>query len=493
MISLPITLGLGAAGVAAYLVWYRSRGGSRVNQRPQHVGILAMESYFPRNCLPLTALEKADGCDGKYTVGLGQEVLAYFDDREDVGSVLLTAVSRLLENYGISPAEVGRLEVGTETLIDKSKTIKTTLLAHLFGDNADIEGVTSTNACYGGTAALLNSLAWVESSAWDGRYAIVVCGDIAVYEKGPARPTSGGGAVAMLTGPDAPLTFSGLPRCTHASEVYDFYKPRGDIEYPTVDGKLSQTAYLTAVDECWAGLKAKLDAQAGAAARGGGGPPTSLDSFDYALLHSPYNKLVQKGFARMLACDLRADPARPEWAADAEAQKWATVAARDSVNDRTAEKPLQRLADARWKRMCADGHTLSRQVGNCYTAALYMNLLSLVSNVGEGLVGKRVLLFSYGSGAVATAFTAEGRTPTTAAGAKFSLGRMREVADVLARLASRTTRDVTAFGAAMDLRASRYGKCDYEPAGAVADLFPGTWYLTQVDALYRRSYARTKL
>lgn len=29
--------------------------------------------------------------------------------------------------------------------------------------------------------------AWIESSAWDGRNAIVLAGDIAVYEKGPAR------------------------------------------------------------------------------------------------------------------------------------------------------------------------------------------------------------------------------------------------------------------------------------------------------------------
>ena len=50
--------------------------------------------------------------------------------------------------------------------------------------NTDIEGIDSKNACYGGTAAVLNSAAWVESSAWDGRYAIAVAGDIAVYEQG---------------------------------------------------------------------------------------------------------------------------------------------------------------------------------------------------------------------------------------------------------------------------------------------------------------------
>lgn len=47
--------------------------------------------------------------------------------------------------------------------------------------------------CYGGTAALLNSVAWVQSEDWDGRYAVCVAGDIAVYEAGPARPTSGCG------------------------------------------------------------------------------------------------------------------------------------------------------------------------------------------------------------------------------------------------------------------------------------------------------------
>ena len=55
--------------------------------------------------------------------------------------------------------------MGTETLIDKSKSAKT-LLMSLFEGNTDLEGVTSVNACYGGTAALFNSIAWVESSEW---------------------------------------------------------------------------------------------------------------------------------------------------------------------------------------------------------------------------------------------------------------------------------------------------------------------------------------
>lgn len=164
---------------------------------------------------------------GKYTIGLGQEYMAWPDDREDINSFALNgesfslvrkrdeftepssaAVSGLLEKYNIDPKSIGRIDVGTETIIDKSKSVKTTLM-DLFADagNYDIEGVDSKNACYGGTAALFNAINWVESSSWDGRNAIVVCGDIAVYAEGAARPVGGAGACAMLIGPNAPVVF----------------------------------------------------------------------------------------------------------------------------------------------------------------------------------------------------------------------------------------------------------------------------------------------
>lgn len=62
------------------------------------------------------------------------------------------------------------------------------------------QGVDNVNACYGGTAGLYNAINWVESWAWDGRYAMVVASDEAVYAEGPARPSGGAGAVAFLVG-----------------------------------------------------------------------------------------------------------------------------------------------------------------------------------------------------------------------------------------------------------------------------------------------------
>lgn len=126
--------------------------------------------------------------------------------REDINSIALTVVSSLLKKYNIHPSTIGRLDVGTETLIDKSKATKT-LLMNLFAPagNNDVEGIDNKNACYGSTAALFNCINWVQGESWDGRDAIVMCGDIAIYAEGAARPVGGMGACAMLIGPNAPL------------------------------------------------------------------------------------------------------------------------------------------------------------------------------------------------------------------------------------------------------------------------------------------------
>jgi hydroxymethylglutaryl-CoA synthase len=72
-----------------------------------------------------------------------------------------------MEKYNINPKDIGRLEVGTETILDKSKATKTTLM-QFFKDagNLDIEGIDTKNACYGGTSALFNAINWVERFAF---------------------------------------------------------------------------------------------------------------------------------------------------------------------------------------------------------------------------------------------------------------------------------------------------------------------------------------
>ena len=144
-------------------------GNHQQRPQPQNVGISGLELYFPSTYVSQEELEVFDKAGkGKYTVGLGQLAMAVVNDREDINSISLTCVRNLLKKYNIDPNRIGRLEVGTETLLDKSKSVKTTLM-QLFGGNHDIEGVTSINACYGATNALFNTINWMQSAAWDGK------------------------------------------------------------------------------------------------------------------------------------------------------------------------------------------------------------------------------------------------------------------------------------------------------------------------------------
>lgn len=188
------------------------------------LGIIDVQIYIPRYYIDQNEMEEFDKVSkGKYTIGLGQEKMAFVGDREDINSICLTVLEMLLYKNKINTKDVGRLEVGTETFLDKSKSIKTFLMS-LFPDNKDIEGVTTTNACYGGTNALLNAINWINSSFYDGKFAIVIMADVAVYEKGNARATGGCGAIGILLGKNANIIIENV-RSTYINHMYDFYKP----------------------------------------------------------------------------------------------------------------------------------------------------------------------------------------------------------------------------------------------------------------------------
>jgi hydroxymethylglutaryl-CoA synthase len=457
----------------------------------RHAGILAAEFYVPGRFVSQTKLEAFDKVSaGKYTVGLGQAQMAFVDDREDVNSIALTAVARLLERYKIDPRAVGRLEVGTESLVDKSKSTKTTLM-RLFAEsgNRDIEGATVMNACYGGTAALLNSAAWAESSEAGGRFAVYVACDVAVYEAGPARPTGGVGAVACLVGLDAPLALVPRSRSSHSVDVYDFYKPNMSSEYPAVDGKLSQGCYLQAVDDCYQGTLARLEALRG------GAPLAGVEAaFDHVAFHSPYNKLVQQSFRRMLFNDARRAAARGEAlpAHLAALAPFVALPAAQTLANKELDKALAPLGAEAYARMVGPSEALSKAVGNTYTGALHLNLLSLVGSAAAGgakLEGKSVGAFSYGSGAIATMFALRGRAPA-AAGAPFSLARMSATLDTAGRLAARTEASPEEFTAALLAREKFYGRTGCSPAGALEHVPAGAFFLEGVGADGARKYGR---
>ncbi|KAI9887322.1 MAG: 3-hydroxy-3-methylglutaryl coenzyme A synthase [Watsoniomyces obsoletus] len=465
-----------------------------MSTRPANIGIKAIELYFPSQCVDQAELERFDGVSqGKYTIGLGQTKMSFCDDREDIYSFALTAVSSLLRKYAIDPTSIGRLEVGTETLLDKSKSVKSVLM-QLFAPsgNTNVEGVDTVNACYGGTNALFNAVNWIESSAWDGRNAIVVAGDIALYKKGNARPTGGAGCVAMLIGPDAPVVMEPGMRGTYMQHAYDFYKPDLTSEYPIVDGQYSIKCYTQAVDACYRAYQeraSKLQSRPetnGTLVNGthdeanspDAPPKTPLDSFDFLTFHSPTCKLVSKSYARMLYNDFLADPNHSSFA-DVPAEL------RDidydvSLSDKNVEKTFMGLTKKRFQERVQPSIQVPTMCGNMYCASVYGGLVSLLTNVDAArLRGKRIGVFSYGSGLASSFFSLK---------VVGDVAPMTDQIQLHQRLQARRTVPPETYDEMCVLREKAHLQKNYTPQGDPTTIVPGTYYLTGVDDMFRRSY-----
>eukprot|EP01102_Stenamoeba_stenopodia_P013785 TRINITY_DN4517_c0_g1_i1.p1 TRINITY_DN4517_c0_g1~~TRINITY_DN4517_c0_g1_i1.p1 ORF type:complete len:479 (+),score=106.78 TRINITY_DN4517_c0_g1_i1:198-1439(+) len=323
--------------------------------------------------------------------------MAFCGPTEDISSLCLTVTKGMLGKYSLDPNKIGRLEVGTETITDKSKSVKTVLMNLFDQNNTDIEGIDTTNACYGGTAALFNTINWMESPYSQGfssskKLGLVVAGDIAVYAEGPARATGGCGSIAMLLSPDAPLVFEQGLRATHMEHAYDFYKPRLDSEYPAVDGALSIQCYYRALHRCYTRYKTKFQQKYGV--------PFDLSKADYLVFHSPFNKLVQKSFSKLLYFDYLDNPTT-----ESEFSNFKDTPLEEGFVRKDLETLCLKLSEKLYEEKVLPSTLVSKELGNTYTASVYGSLLSLLCNKKDDLVGKRILLFSYGSGLAASMFS----------------------------------------------------------------------------------------
>ena len=374
-----------------------------MEQKRDNIGIKYIEFYFPSQYVCQRKLEEHDQVSaGKYTIGLGQQKMGFCGDQEDIHSLSLTVLKNLLEKNQIDPKDVGRLEVGTETLIDKSKSVKTVLM-QLFEEsgNSDIEGLDTTNACFGGTGALFNAINWVESSSYDGRLAIVIIADIAVYAEGNARCTGGAGAVALAIAPDAPLVFDTKLRAMHMAHKYDFYKPDMSSEYPTINGQLSLKCYLSAVDTCYQLYGQKFNKKFGVT------EPFTMKSLDYMVFHTPYCKIVQKSVGRCILIDFIQSSEDPCFE---NLIKYRGVTLNDTYENATLFKEIEKacveVSKDIFNEKTMPSLQIAANVGNMYSPSLYSSLCSLLCNKSiDDLLEKRIALFSYGSGLASAMFS----------------------------------------------------------------------------------------
>ena len=309
--------------------------------------------HVPRCYLELGTLARANGVDpGKYTFGLGCRRMAVLAPDEDPVVMAVHAALGLFARYDIDPACVGLVIVGTESGVDAAKPIAT-WVHRMAGLPSDCRTFDVQHACYAGTAALRVASGWLAGGLRPGRKALVIATDVARYETGtPGEPTQGAAAVAMLVGPDARvLSLEPHPEAVHTEEVMDFWRPHYRAT-ALADGHHSIECYLNAAERCWQRF---TDVS-----------PIGFGDFDYLLYHSPFPKMAYKAHRRL--CEVAGNGVE----ADADYER--------------------RVLPALWANM---------EVGNAYSASLYLSLAGLLEHAELDPAGAQVGLFSYGSGSCA--------------------------------------------------------------------------------------------
>ena len=447
----------------------------------ENLGIIDIQIYFPRYYVSQYDLEEYDKVPhGKYTIGLGQTNMSFVDDNEDINSMCLTVLDKLIKKNNISLNQISRIEVGTETIIDKSKSVKTHLM-ELFKDtnNNDIEGVTVLNACYGGISALLNTFNWLFSKYYDNKFAIVICGDNASYGKGPARPTGGCGTIGILLGKGGSLLLENV-RASYMKNAYDFYKPNPSSEYPTVDGHHSLDCYLEALYNCLNNYQNKK----------------GIINYnkDFFCFHCPYSKLVEKAFYQLKCFELYYNYINNV----TEIYKFVNSIEKEIINEiiekdgkfwrisKNIQDKIKKIFYNNFKKLIEPGLFLCKQLGNLYTGSIFGFLLSLLLNLStkkQSLIGSRIFLFSYGSGLTSTLLVLDVDNE------KYKKIILKNK-DIIIKLNERIKISPFLYESILLKKEKLYLKNNYIPYGKIEDLFEGTFYLTKIDNLWRRFYAQ---
>ena len=309
------------------------------------IGIDALSFYVPRYGLDLETLAKARGHKSdKYARDLGQRRMALPSPNEDIVTMAVGAAHPI-----ITPQRADKIKLvlfATESAIDQAKAAGI-YVHHYLGLRPDCRVVELKQACYSLTAALQFARAMITLEP--GSEALIIGSDFAKYQQNTvAEPTQGAGAVAMLITENPSMVALDPYAGIYTRHVMDFWRPPYS-RYALVSPQYSVRSYVQALEKAWTSY-----------AENSG---YTKDDIDTACYHTPFTRMAQNVHKRF-----RGDAAR--------------------AHTETAPALLY-----------------GRDIGNTYTAALYIALSSLLENTPDDMAGKRIGFFSYGSGAVAEYFS----------------------------------------------------------------------------------------
>lgn len=406
------------------------------------VGIDSLAYYVPSLYVDIEELAtERDISSEKLVRGLGLKKMATPDYDEDSASIAANSLFRLIKENNIDPREVGRVYLGTESGVDSSKPTSSyvvEILEEVFSEqygercfkNCDI--VDLTFACAGAVDALQNCCDWVRNG--EKRKAIVIASDIAKYElNSTGEYTQGAGSVSMLIS-ESPsiISFNGSWGVS-TKGIGDFFKPRrifkrsnilieaakllnkeissneaetllatsdskfwsdsNEIvevykEEPIFEGQFSNESYKERVYEAIENFNEQNQRNI-------------LTDWENIIFHLPYafhgrRMIINKWLDWMSENDkieeIYSEIGKPDSNQD---KDWIKKVSKSSLYKNFVENKI------------APGEMASSEIGNMYTASIFMSLISSLvdaANNDKKFEDKKIGFISYGSGSKAKIF-----------------------------------------------------------------------------------------
>ncbi len=315
-----------------------------------NVGIDALAVYTSRYMLDLALLAERRNIDPeKYRISLGQYNMSVPPPGEDIVTMAANAAQQVLNEAKIDVNDIAMLLFATESASDHSKAAG--IYVHrLLQLSPQCRIVELKQACYSATAAIQLSLPYLRENPQ--KKVLVIAADIARYALHSAAESSQGcGAIAIILAANPRILAIENEYGVMTEDVMDFWRPNY-LAHALVDGKASSKLYLAMLEKTWQHYCAV----------------SKREFKDHAAFcyHAPVPRLVENAHKHLLKLNQQEDVAH--------------VLLQASLH-------------------------YSREIGNSYSAALYVCLTSLLDLAADDLTHKRIGFYSYGSGCVAEYFS----------------------------------------------------------------------------------------
>lgn len=316
-------------------------------------GIEAINFYCGRTFIDVKSIFKARDLSMERFGNLMLEKKAVSLPCEDTVSFAVNAAKPIIDQ--LSPEEKDSIKMvitSSESGIDFGKSISTYVHDYL-GLSKNCRLFEVKQACYGGTAAFQMANSFILSNVIPGAKVLVIASDIAraATKYTYAEPSQAVGAVAMLISANPKIFSIDAGESGFCSfEVMDACRPMPDQEVGSSD--LSLLSYLDCLAESYKNYK-KVSSNT-----------DFKEDFKYLVFHAPFGGMVKGAHRKMM-------------------------------RDIYRMKPIEIEED--FTRRVLPSLYYCSQIGNVYSAGVFLSLLSLI-NHADIQEDSHIGLFSYGSG-----------------------------------------------------------------------------------------------